>query len=100
MCTKEPSRSVRVDFVQLCADAGDADSAHGGDVRQNPIRLFDWIKVELESFRKYLACEAVVLVVDTFRTVAEVSGEACGVERCELRGVGIREDQGTRGFAG
>ncbi len=99
MCTKEPSRSVRVDLVELCADTGDADSANGGDVRKNPIRLFDWIKVELESLRKHLTCEAVALVVDTFRAVAEVSGEAGGVECCELGGVGISEDQGTAGFA-
>jgi len=99
VCTKEPSRSVRVDLVELCADTGDADSANGGDVRKNPIRLFDWIKVELESLRKHLTCEAVALVVDTFRAVAEVSGEAGGVECCELGGVGISEDQGTAGFA-
>ena len=95
VCTKEPSGSVRVNFVYL---ARYLDPTHGFDVRQYP--LIEWVKVEFEVFREHLACETVALVVDAFGTVAVVSGEAGGVERSELLGVGIGEVQVTAEFGG
>ena len=59
----------------------------------------DWVKVELEEFREYLACEAIALIVDTFGAVAEVSWEAGLVEGRELCGVDIGNGQGTANFA-